>query len=311
MKIGIVIPAYNAERYLAATVQSVLDQSVEDWELVIVDDGSQDRTAAIAADFASRDSRVRIVQRSNSGVALARNHGLQECSPQCEGVCFLDSDDLLEPTALETLSAALQADPLAVAAHGTARYIDQDGHETHYSEIEGQVRGRYAVEGDDIVASLSSGATTFAMLIVANCIVTPGGVLIRKQALAAAGGFDRAMEPCEDWDMWIRLSRTGDIAFVDQPVVAYRRHSINASNDIEKMWEASDRVRVKATCSPYNDRRQAQLARFVLDHPATMEYHARMAWARECLAHGQIVGAAKQLRHAARARARMASSQSD
>lgn len=304
MKTSIVIPAYNAERYLAATVQSVRQQTISDWELVIVDDGSQDRTLEIAVDLAAQDSRVRVIPQANSGVAQARNRGFVESSPDSDCVCFLDSDDLLEPACLATLGAALQSSPGSVAAHGTARYIGPDGEETQYPEIEGQVRGRYTVVGHDIVAIPHSCATTFATLIVANCIVTPGAVLIRRPALAAAGEFDTAMSPCEDWDMWIRLSRLGDIAFVDQPVVAYRRHTVNASNDVQKMWRASDRVRAKATTSEENDRQQQEIARTASGHPDAMEYHARMAWAKESFSHGDIVSAAKQLRHAARARAR-------
>ena len=311
MKIGVLIPAYNSERYLAGSVQSVLGQTIENWQAVIVDDGSSDRTAEIAARLSSQDDRIRVVSQSNSGVAIARNRAFAACSPECDYLCFLDSDDLLEPAALETLSTRLKHNPTAIAAHGTARFIDHDGRGTRYSEIEGQVRGRYAVVGNEIVATPNAGETTFAMLIVANCIVTPGAALIRRSALEAAGEFDQAMSPCEDWDMWIRLARLGDIAFVDQHVVAYRRHATNATNDMGNMWRASDRVRVKATCSLLNDPLQAHLARFVLDHPATMEYHARMTWARECLAQGHILSAAKQLRHAARARARMSSPYAD
>lgn len=303
MKTSIVIPSYNAGRYLPATIQSVLNQTVPDWEMVIVDDGSQDRSYEIAAGFAERDSRVRVVRQANAGVAEARNRGLRECKPTCDCVCFLDADDILEPETVETLAATLQDCPHAVAAHGTARYIDQNGRETRFPEIEEQVRGRYTVVDNSIVACPKAGATTFATLIVANCIVTPGAVLIRRPALAAVGEFDKATSPCEDWDMWLRLSRLGDFAFIDRPVVEYRRHGANTSNNLETMWRASDAVRSKATFSPQNDDRQAAIARFVYDHPANTEYSARIHWARECFSHGQILSAAKHLRHAYRNRA--------
>jgi CDP-glycerol glycerophosphotransferase len=121
MGITVIIPAYNAERYLEQTVQGVLAQTVSDWELVIVDDGSADGTALVAQSYAKPDPRIRVVRQANHGIAAARNRGLAESDTSCEFVIFLDHDDLWERDALELLREELRAHPGAAAANGLNR----------------------------------------------------------------------------------------------------------------------------------------------------------------------------------------------
>ncbi|MDE6394665.1 MAG: glycosyltransferase, partial [Duncaniella sp.] len=96
--ISVIIPAYNAQAYLRECLESVLAQSFSDWEVIVVDDGSTDSTAAIAQSFSARDSRVRVLSTVNRGVSAARNAALGMA--RGEWVTFLDSDDLLPPGAL-------------------------------------------------------------------------------------------------------------------------------------------------------------------------------------------------------------------
>src|SRR5215813_11854545 len=104
MLISIVTPAYNAETYLPATLASISAQSHKYWELIVVDDGSADRTPDVVREWAQMDSRIRLHQQANAGVAAARNAGYRMISSQSQFVIFLDADDLWRPRCLERLA---------------------------------------------------------------------------------------------------------------------------------------------------------------------------------------------------------------
>lgn len=137
MKISIVTPTYNAERYLSLTLDSVLVQTHQDWELIAMDDGSRDGTQSIAEAYAARDSRIQAMHQENAGVAAARNSGFALTSSQSEAVIFLDNDDLWEPETLTALIGGLAESPAAVGAYVVARYIDGDDSPVIASDIGG------------------------------------------------------------------------------------------------------------------------------------------------------------------------------
>ena len=212
MKISVIIPAYNAEKYLSETISSVQSQTYDDWELVIVNDGSKDNTATLAEGIAAQDLRVRVVHQKNAGLSGARNSGLAVASAESEYVLFLDADDVLEPYSLNTLSAMLAANHAASAAHGLARYINGDSMPARLNEAEEFGRTRYSVRAGRLLTHPVEDATNFSMLAYRNTVLTPGMVLLRRTALEKAGSFDIAMSPTADWDMWLRITRAGSNA---------------------------------------------------------------------------------------------------
>jgi glycosyltransferase involved in cell wall biosynthesis len=115
-RVSVVIPAYNGERYLGATLDGVLNQSIGDWEVVVFDDGSGDASADIAASYAAADNRIHCVRGPNQGPAQARNRGFAATDGHSEFVIFLDHDDVWEPDTLERLVDALDARPGYVSA---------------------------------------------------------------------------------------------------------------------------------------------------------------------------------------------------
>ena len=121
-QVAVVTAAYNMEKYIGATIASVLEQSLASFEMVVVDDGSRDATAKVVA--AADDPRVRLISIPNSGVAAARNRGLSDCRAPL--VIFLDGDDLLRPRALERMVATMAANPGHVACFGHHIKIDED-----------------------------------------------------------------------------------------------------------------------------------------------------------------------------------------
>lgn len=126
MKFSIIIPCYKVEEYLPECLDSVLSQSCEDWESIIVDDGSPDQCGEIADDYAASDSRFRVVHQENAGLSTARNAGI--AIAKGDYLLFLDSDDLLVPTALQSLQTVIETSQADVIAFGsTLWYSEKDG----------------------------------------------------------------------------------------------------------------------------------------------------------------------------------------
>ncbi len=190
MHIGIVTPAFNVAPYIGDAIRSVLAQSHTDWTMTIVDDGSTDATAAVAAGF--DDNRLRLIRQRNGGVSAARNRGI--LATKCEAVLFLDADDWLSPDALTHLQAALLADVNAVAAVGPYRRVPASGPDAPLGW--GKVRQPDA--GD-----------LLEMLLIRNRFANGGHLLIRDLMVRATGPFHSGLSYGEDWEYWIRLARLG------------------------------------------------------------------------------------------------------
>ncbi len=249
MKISIGIPAYNAEKYLRYALESVEKQTFADWEVIVVDDGSSDATVQIAQEFALQDQRIRWIRQENGGPAAARSRACTEMTPSSDYMMFLDHDDLLEDDALATLITVLESLPDAVAAYGDMRDIDSNGNFVTVDK-HGWVPPIHAQWSDSSNAPIDAqeiGRATFAMFAAGNFITTPGMVLIRRSALTAAGNWDTdpAIKVAEDFDMWLRLTLLGDIAYIRQNVLRYRRHMTNASKNVRTMMRADRAVRHK------------------------------------------------------------------
>ena len=125
-RLSVITPCYNGEEFLGRTIESVIAQSLGDWEMIVVDDGSSDRSAEVAESYGRRDPRVRCVRQSNQYLSRARNNGFTQVSPESRYLLFLDADDVLLPHAFETMSTHLDAHPEAGAAYNLHRLIDDN-----------------------------------------------------------------------------------------------------------------------------------------------------------------------------------------
>jgi glycosyltransferase involved in cell wall biosynthesis len=288
MGISVVIPAYNAERYLDQTIRSVLAQSVPDWELTLVDDGSTDSTPMIAAAFARSDARVRVIRQANSGTAAARNRGFFEASQAAEYTAFLDHDDVWEDDALESLLQALAERPEAVAASGLSRRIGADSLPIGDDDLERWGRSRRGVAGFRLVSWPPHLPTTLGALAYRNCILTPGQVLIRTAALRTAGPFDPQASPCDDWDMWLRLSQLGCIAYLGRVALGWRSHDGNTSADEALMIQKQEYVREKLLSAAHLTADQRRLVMMANAYWGRALYSARIRLATRSLRHGHL-----------------------
>lgn len=202
----VVIPTRNRARLLRDALRSVLAQREVDLEVVVVDDGSDDATAAQTA--GERDGRVSVVRHDVArGVAAARNRGIEHA--RGEWIAFLDDDDLWAPD-----KCRAQLDTLASAPAGAwscTGTLVVDGHRA--------IRGAFHPPEP-------CGLDT--RLLAYNVIPGGGsGVIARTSTVRGAGAFDPALHVLADWDLWIRLARTGPLVPVDAPLLAYTLHSSN------------------------------------------------------------------------------------
>jgi glycosyltransferase involved in cell wall biosynthesis len=204
-KVSIVMPCYNAAAHLQTSIGSVLAQTRQDWELIIVDDGSTDQSWQILQQLAARDQRIRILQQSNAGAAAARNRALREARSAC--TAFLDSDDTWHPTFLEVMLTALDSDPGAGIAYCGWQNIGLPG-----KQSDPFIPPAY--ENDDKIESLLGG-----------CRSPIHGALVRSQIIRDAGYFDEALSSCMDYDLWLRIGALHRLVRVPRVLAYYHHHS--------------------------------------------------------------------------------------
>lgn len=211
-KVSVVIPTYNAIAYLPATVASVLEQTYKDFELLIVDDGSSDRTVEWVS--ALTDPRVRLIVQENQGSAGARNRGITEA--QGEYIAFLDADDLWNPTKLEKQVQCLEANPAVGLVNTWVVNMEATGTPT-----------------DQVLISNAEG-DIWQTIAEENQIFCGSAPMVRRSCFEAVGVFDQTLRSAEDWDMWIRIASCYHFAVVKEPLVFYRQHANSKSNNLQR-----------------------------------------------------------------------------
>lgn len=214
--VSVIIPCYNAEKYIAETLQSVLQQTYPTLEVIVVDDGSKDTSAAIVAAVSAREPRVRLHAKPNSGVADSRNVGIGLA--QGEYIAFLDADDLFEPDNL-----ARKVDYLA--QHQAIGLVHSA--ETRFRSETGQTVEVIQGRGGQVLPLLLGMSTTV--------IHSPSSVVVRRQVLDQAGHFDTKLSTSADWELWVRLARETEFGYLPQTLVRYRIHGQQMHNNIPLM----------------------------------------------------------------------------
>ncbi len=212
--ITVCIPSYNSARYIAGAIESVLCQTLADFELLIIDDCSTDGTLEIAAAFAARDNRIRLLANErNLGMVRNWNRCLEEA--RGDYVKYLFSDDLLcSSQALERMAAILDAN-LGVALVSSARQIIDD--ESRAVEVLSRFPDGVNSPGKDIVNFCLAG-----MLREHNPIGEPSAVMFRRSL--AGRGFDPRYRQLVDLEMWFHLLEQGEHVHIAEPLCAFRRH---------------------------------------------------------------------------------------
>lgn len=208
--ISVVIPAYNAARTLNATVLSVFEQSVQDFEIIIVDDGSKDNTVEIAE--AIGDSRVQVIRQTNGGASAARNTGIK--AARGEYVAFLDADDLWMPHKLERQLEVLTNEKDITAVQSGVYYVNND--------LEIISVGR-CFESKDVLLET---------LFFQNLPGLMSTLIVKRDQFDSIGVFDTKLVILEDWELAIRLSRYCNLKSIEEPLALYRQFPGNRSRDL-------------------------------------------------------------------------------
>jgi glycosyltransferase involved in cell wall biosynthesis len=217
-KVSVVIPAYNAMTFLPITLESILVQTFNDYEVIIVNDGSSDEIETWAAKIT--DSRVKLVSQENQGLTGARNTGLTHAKG--EYIAFLDADDLWEKTKLEKQVRVLDENPEVGLVYTWIGIVNDQGYP------QGKICANKA-EGD-----------VWEKLLDHNIVECGSVAMVRRQCYEDVGFYDQSLPSsyAEDWDMWLRIAARYQFKAIQEPLVYYRDHANNLSS---KSWIAMEK----------------------------------------------------------------------
>lgn len=217
--VSVVIPCYNQGRYLGEAIESALAQDLNAQEVIVINDGSTERSGEVARSFGER---IRYLDQENRGVSAARNAGIRLAAGRY--IAFLDADDLCLPGRLSTQTTILDRHPNVGLVACDAFMVNEAGERFQRLSRTGIVpnnRGNFRWE------------------TVSYCAL-PSTVMVRRECFEHLGGFEDSLRSMgEDWLMWVKLSFAYDMTYIDSALVGYRIHSQNATNQFERFREAN------------------------------------------------------------------------
>lgn len=211
--ISVIIPAYNAEQTILETIKSVQKQTFADFELIVINDGSTDKTMELLNTV--QDPRLKVFSYSNGGLPVARNRGIIQATG--EFITFIDADDLWTPDKLELQLAALQKNPQAGLVYSWTLVMDEKGEDFYPGK------------------SVSFEGNVHAQLLLSNFIASGSNVMLRREAIASVGEFDATLRSCEDWDYWLRVAPHWSFVVVPKHQILYRQTSGAMSSKVDVM----------------------------------------------------------------------------
>jgi len=212
--VSVIIPCYKQAHYLSDAIESVLAQSYSNYEIIVIDDGSPDNTAEVAARYP-----VRYIRQENQGLSGARNTGWQASTGKY--LVFLDADDRLTPQALQAGLNCFHAHPECAFVSGHHRYINGDG----------SLRNEYPPEPID--------DDYYMALLKRNYIGMHATVMYQRTVFDLVGGFDTSLKSCEDYDLYLRITKQFPVYRHDQMTAEYRWHDSNMTHNSSRMLNAA------------------------------------------------------------------------
>ena len=217
--VSVVIPTYKHRDFVLATLDSVFAQTFTDYEVIVINDGSPDDTAALLRPLAEA-GRIRYIEQENTGQSLARNRGIAAACG--EFIALLDDDDLWPPDKLAWQVDAMERHPDAGVIAGPAIVMDVDCKPIYRTPFLPEIIFEKSFEGSPFIS--------------------PGMTLIRTEVLRETGCLNPDIWGADDWDLWLRISKSHRILMEDRDALLYRRHAGNASGNLCRMLDNSFRV---------------------------------------------------------------------
>jgi len=217
--VTVVIPTYNRSHVLERALQSVLVQTLKDFELIVVDDGSTDYTGELLSGY---ENKLKVFSQENRGVSAARNLGILHS--QGELIAFLDSDDEWLPTKLERQIALFDPTKSCFVCHTDETWL-KDGREVPQKKIHRKQGG------------------LFFERALERCLISPSAVVMSRALLDRVGWFDECLPAAEDYDLWLRVTAFHEVDFVPKPLVI--KHG-GGHDQLSRVVPAIDRFRIEA-----------------------------------------------------------------
>lgn len=217
-RVTVVMPCYNADATIAASIASIQAQTLEQWELIVVDDGSRDGSRHTVSQLSAEDQRIRLFAQHNAGPAVARNRGVAMARGKI--VAFLDSDDIWAPDHLERAIAMIDTDTKLGVAFAPCQHMTADGRPTgHFTR------------------SWPKGVA-MADILACNPTATCSSLVVRKDVFATAGDMRADMVHAEDQEWLFRVARAGwSIRSHERATVGYRASPHGLSSDVARMYQ--------------------------------------------------------------------------
>lgn len=231
-QVSVIIPCYNREKYIAATIESVLAQTWPNIELIVVDDGCTDGSRAILESYGKRLILLEHPGRINRGQSAAINLGLRHC--RGEYVAILDSDDMFAPDKIQKQVSFLLENPQIGLVYSNGHAIDENGNILYefYDK--------------------NHKETSDPSKVLMNCyFLLPNNSLVRKEVFELAGEFDEKLRTAQDHDMAIRIAEVSKLGYLGEYLFFYRRHADSISHkNAKKRWENGFKI-LEAACQRY------------------------------------------------------------
>lgn len=218
--ISVVIPVYNGENTIKETINSVINQTHKDLEIIVINDGSTDSTLDIIQRI--EDPRLRVFSYANKGLPASRNRGITQAKG--EFISFLDADDLWTENKLRSELTTLLVNSQADVAHSWTDYIDE--------------QGKFLFKGHSI--NLTGNA--YPYLLLGNMLDSGSNLFVRREKLLKVGNYDESLPSAHDWDLYLRLATQYEFVTVPQRQILYRLSTKSMSTNIERMEKSCLKV---------------------------------------------------------------------
>ncbi len=207
--VSIIMPVYNGQKFISKSIESVLAQSYENWELIIINDGSTDMTEEVVIKFKNLTNKIKYFYKANEGQVKATNFGILKSNG--EYISFLDSDDLWE------------TDKLKKQVNFISQNKNIDFLYSKYNSID--------ENGNVLITNISHDSINHYMNLLKCCFIGRLTVIVKKSILIELNLFDESLHSTDDWDMWIRISKKFKLSFLDEVIASYRIHPQSMSKN--------------------------------------------------------------------------------
>jgi glycosyltransferase involved in cell wall biosynthesis len=258
--VSVALSVYNNDRFLRMAVESILNQSFTDFEFLIVDDGSTDRSLPILQEYAARDQRIRLTSRANRGIPKTRNELLTQA--QGEFIAVMDGDDLALADRLLHQVEFLQQHPEVVCVGGNYDFIDEAGRVLMHHQ------------------TATTDAEIQQLALTGNTPINHPSAMMRRSAMLQVGGYDETLSTSSDLDLFLKLGEIGQLANLPETVLGYRQHD-RAISELKQLEQTANR---RKACEQAWQRRgitgefTATAAWRPFDRPSRHEFMLRYGW---------------------------------